>query len=360
LPAALLATAEEVKKALIETKPYRARNLTNWALTLMPGLEHLDISDWPMVDASSAWVALAGGLIAAVEEGQPSPLVTASAAWQHGLGIVGVESLEAKLIAAARAGIKTFFVSATNHEFAANFIKDQRLSVNVEVLPYAKNNPIEALEGYLRAFEVPPRGDFEKALNYFRRFPRNNTKYYLEELKSGLALQIYNSGIQAWPDNLLWPTGLALMLSKNYELALLLYETLKPQRMLLLYSQDAKKCLPDVISHLSQKNDTPSTDDSRGEFVIPLKYGGEAQGRLVAPGNELEILQSLKDWSLQIPEQSVAVEITGGTKAMTWALIVGAQAWGCEILYLDHKFDDGPVAGTERLRRLPPPVLDDK
>jgi len=102
---------EALKQVAITT--CEMTKISGWFLRRGHELQRLDLADFPVEDAASAFVPLALGLILAAAGLLPRPDRAATGAWTPGQGITAVLGIEFKAAAAKRAGARTLFVPTT-------------------------------------------------------------------------------------------------------------------------------------------------------------------------------------------------------------------------------------------------------
>ncbi len=309
----------------------RALDLPDWGLDLAPELDGVDLSGLA-VDADSTWASLAAGLIVASEGGVPRSNVFATGSWT-GRGIEAIDQLEAK-IGAVRDWSEAHEREAKIFVPAANAIAALELkggSVEVAYYPPADSEPKSSLKQHLADLEVPPSRETEhldRRIAFFNRDRRPwkvHLDYYIDHLAKDIAVGL-REDVSADPP----VARLALAVGLRADLATLLIETLRPREALLLVTKDSHK------------------------YVERIK---EATGRADLPVVLFDmqhydaVVCELRDWlSAARSSGTDAVDITGGTGAMTACLLAAAWQTGSRVLYLTHNWEQGRnQAGEEML-----------
>ncbi len=327
LPVKLLAEAERVRETLIQqlgdllpTERWGLRpglgGPADW-----PDLRHMDVS------CDSAWVPLAGGLLAASLEGQVDRTVWATGAWQGGIAAVGF--LPDKLREAVRLAVQRVFVPTQNLDEAHQLVESHNLDLSIGELRHDKPQAAEALGQFLEEFSVlPPRipddaENFERRCRAYLRHPRAERArdYYLSDLLPDLADQKIRGPLATvWPD---WhPDLLVAVVSGGWELIPLLSEALRPQRCLLVYTEGEKEMLK-------------ATDRVEAELKlqdIPVdRISFDDADTLVA-----ELPEALPVTLESSDPEGVLLDLTLGTKLMTLAVDHAVQP-GHRLIYIQSR-----------------------
>ena len=323
LPAKLEALADRVAALA---------GITGFHLSLDPGLEGMDLTGLE-VDVDSCFAPLYAALVLASLGAQPAPEVFATGQELDEIGIGTIQGIRAKLEAVQALGIghSVVFVPAGNLQTAGNVVKS--LGASIELRPYPVSEPTlpRTIAPHLAALDVPPqrlpdnlRARLDWANRPYRLYRPERRVFYLERLVHDLATRLARD-----PHVLGAPVdSLALAVSLDHSLVVLLVHALQPRRLALLHSPETHGRRHDIEAVL-------------GDVVSKPEH------HVVQDHNEDRALASLTRW-LGAPGRSV-VEITGGTKAASVLLTVAAQRAGAELLYLKHRVNE---YGTESFRAL--------
>ena len=331
LPAGLRAVAEQVRATL---------GAGGWGLHLAPELGDVDLSRLRF-ECPSLWAPLTAGLQVAVVGGVPRPWVHASGAWRGG-GVESVGDVEAKVeaVAALCDGLDegnepVLFVPRANEQAALGAVRDRFC-----IRAYPRGNPSvhESLRAHLAELESQPErlpDNLQQRLEYANRRHivrawNLRRQYYRRCLLDDLA-----EGIAAARESALTVSRLAISLSKQPELGLLVVKALSPAAVLVVHTRETVAYVEGFRAGLSDRE----IDIVDTSFSL---------------GRARECLRFLRRWMSSEPDsERRAVDITGGTKPMTAALLVAARAVGAKVLYLTHEYEhDAPVYGTESIEAL--------
>lgn len=318
-------------------------NLEGWRLQLPEEFGTCDL-EWLRCSTESLWAPLAASLILAEKGGQPSRRVLATGRWAQNemAAIRGVDEKIAAILQAfppdGSAGKPILFVPKGNFEAAKLYAGDA-----VEIKSYPANQTVlaKALAEHLRELSIPPdrlthrlkvRLAYANSDYIVPDEPRR-VAYYLSNLVGDLAIRLRRKYLTGKPP----VRRLVLVVSKHYELCILLLTMFRPEHIAILYT---KPCGEDEGSekYLDEIR-------SRGFRFDPIE---------VIPGSEDETIDACVAWLLREPEaEARAIEVTSGTKPMSLALAAAALRCNARIFYLDHLFRAGkPIFGTETLRHL--------
>lgn len=332
LPSGLPELAGEVRRVV-------AGGADQWGLRLGRALEGaVDLAPLS-IDATSAFAPLTAALLVALNGGEPQPHVFATGGWSTG-GITPVGGVADKVQACIDAlahdpsdpNTGTLFVPAENWREAEAATKGR---VEIRSYPVAAIDLPSALDDHLAMLHAPPGHTWSlqarlgySNLPYVAASPRSQVRrdYYLSHLLDDLAERLKEKSPAAKPERL------ALAVSFNYEVAALVGRATEAAHVLALHTADTAECAEKVQAILQQN-------------------GASVSLRPIVAGSEQETLPGLVSWLDGC--QTGAVDITGGTKAMTALLIRAAQRAKATVLYLDHEIvHNRPRIGSETLRVL--------
>lgn len=318
-------------------------SLENWSLFLGPQLEYFDLS--PLhVQADSAFAPLATALQIAIFGGKVRPEIFATGIWSRDGGFTKVSGLKHKLDA-VYALLKTgtgqdaqIFVPAENLKEAKDFVKTRESAKKLQIRAYpaSKNKLKSCLKEHLALLEAPPplSAALEVRLAYANRLDldEQRTAYYRDFLLADLATQL----IEPFQKEV-GPVSrgvLVVSVGKTPQPSELLVAAFNPQRLLLVHSDATKDVALEVKKNQGDGRDVEFFQFSESDL-----------------GATIENIASFIHAS---PEKMpVWIDITGGTKLMTYVLIAG-KARGAGYVYVQHDFKDRkPVFGSERLLLLP-------
>ena len=364
----------------------------NWGLWLNEPLENHDFSEI-RVKASSAWTSLAAALELAVLDGKPQTDVFSTGCWEEGLGVGSVEGIKEKVAAVCRltsrslnsengakqtaeqetgetteyrdeiadsaergeeegsetsSSYPVLFVPAGNYQEAKTAAQGR---IKVVSYPPEQTRWKDALVEHLRTLDVPPNRathTLYERLSYINRehirtHLKTRQNYYIrhilhdlveEKVKSssrsvsGVSSEALRSGGVVAP-GALQLNRLVLGLSFSYELAAFVLLMLKPARALLLVT-------PETLRYLGKIKEIVE-----GATVI--------EQQTVNQGGEETAFVECMNWLKKEPRQHLrGVDITGGTKLITAALLRAAIGAGARCFYVTHEYSDGkPVYGKE-------------
>lgn len=307
-----------------------------FTLQLDPRLEPMDLGGLE-VEVESCFAPLYAALVLASLGAQPAPGVFATGQELDGSTLGAVQGIEAKLgaVHALRLERAVVFVPAGNLQRAREVVRQLDASIDVRPYPVSEPSLARTMAPHLAQLDVPPQrlpDNLQVRLDWanrdYRLFLPERTDFYLEHLVHDLAARLAEDPCVArWPVR-----SLALAVSFNWSLVVLLVHALRPQRLLLLHSPETERHQASIERAISG---VPSV----------LQHV-----EVVEPG-ESSALELLEPW---LAEQGrSAVEVTGGTKAMSVLLTVAAQRSGAELLYLRHEVRNGRfLFGTESFRAL--------
>ncbi len=303
-----------------------------FTLQLDPRLEGMDPSGLE-VELDSCFAPLYAALVLASHGAQPAPGVFATGQEMDGGGVGTIQGIEAKLGAIADLGLEraVVFVPAGNLQAAREVVSDSGASLDVHPYPVTEPSLERTMAPHLAALDVPPQrspDNLQARLDWanrsYRLFRPERRSFYLERLVRDLAARLAEDPRVAGAP----VDSLALAVSLDHSLAVLLVHALRPRRLFLLHS-------PQTYGRRRQLGDA-----IRDVVATPQHHVAEEP-------SEHAVLTRLTAW-LRAPGRS-AVEVTGGTKAASVLLTVAAQRAGAEVLYLKHRPNE---YGTESFRAL--------
>ena len=312
--------------------------IEGFTLEIDPRLGSVDLSALPM-RVESCFAPLFASLVIANQGGQPAPSVFATGRELDGGGIGAVEGVGAKISAVASLGIEgaVVFVPAANLPEAQEAVAAQGFHLGVQAFPVTEPTHLRTIAGLLAALDLPPSGagaDLDARLAWSNRdhrlhAPERDT-YYLDHLVRGLAERLADD--PALGGGVV--SSLAVAVSHNWPLVVLLVLVFRPARVLLL-------CSPETQEHRAEIEAQVRDQDVFFESVQ------------IDPEDPATALGQTEVWLGGAPDRRRVVEITGGTKLMSTVLVVAAQRTGAEILYLEQVVrNHRNVFGTERVRVL--------
>jgi CRISPR-associated protein (TIGR02710 family) len=172
------------------------------------------------------------------------------------------------------------------------------------------------------------------------------TRFYLDELLDDVAERALRHG-SSRPHP---PVRLLISLAGFSPITtVLVYRLLKPQRMLVITSQNARSSI-DVIGAEVVGDGRLRYQDFRHEPVVPT----DPLGIYRAVRAELERLETLDE-----EKPYAVIDITGGRKVMSAAAALAAWQLGLDLCYIDSDYDPvrlRPLPGSDRLLLLDNPT----
>lgn len=308
---------------------------TRWRLALHPDVgTSVDLSQLPGEWDSGAAPLLASLRVAAAG-GATGDTTYSTGCLDDRDRLYGVDGLAAKIDVVLRvrnSAACTLFVPAESHRAA------EARAAGLEVQPYQVGASMDQqLIEHLKRLEVAPdpERDLDVKLAYYNRTwmrPEDLKEFYRKSLLFELGVQV-----RSQPDFDAIAGGvetLVLVLSLRGALAELLIRTIRPAKVVLLQTKEAKErsgftrenvedVTPDVCCVDLEQRDFNAADRSRlAEVLAP--HGARAL---------------------------VDVTSAGGSAAVP--LVLAARASGARITYLENRQEgDRPIAGGERLIRL--------
>ncbi len=257
----------------------------------------------------SVWVALSGGLLLTYWEGRPNPTVWATGAYQPGQGISRVEGVGPKAWAAWQMGAKVLFVPKGQEEEVRQFLDQQGVDTDLEVLPFPAG-PVElrkCLAPYLARLEVPPGPDAP---------PDRQTAYFLRIPDDAKARQYYAGHIlpkvrDRWVQNLklssLGATHLVTIVSKGFDLTALAVGVFQPEQCLVLFNQEMAQEAQSLPARL--RAIAPQC------HFVPREFFGASREDLFQ-----EFQKAIQDFLAGLPPERLLVDLTPGQRIMNLAL----------------------------------------
>ncbi|MCS7161315.1 MAG: hypothetical protein RMJ19_12660 [Gemmatales bacterium] len=338
IPEKLQALAEEVRTELaiaFGESAYR-----DWNLHLHPffvsedaPLDFSSLND--QLSFASGWLALAGGLYLAQNNGQPDEHVWVSACWCRERGILRVGHVHEKLRLAERFGVRQFFLPDEQE----NEVPQKYLDM-VRKLPQGNNKLRAVLNCYLSALDVRPAhpaeddASFEICAQWYMRqlFPFEHFDFYCEYLVPYLSNKLRQQLRRDYPD--CRPQVLVTVLSQSWNLVPLMVRTFGVTTCFLLYTPDNSSIvenIPHVRQALYQGMSEVHVE------VIPFQVNDGYQS-----------FYQLPIWQ-RYPADKLGVDLTPGKKVMSLHLYSAAPQ-GSWMIYLDsQQRDNRPIPGKEQL-----------
>jgi hypothetical protein len=318
----------------------------NWGLHLSgeAGLADHDLSPFDrFFQVESGWAALAVGLLLAAEGGTPDPAVWASGRWDPVGGIAKVGHLKPKLRLAVEWGAREFFLPESQIEQARSIL-DPAAPLKLGKLRVGTCDPKQAVAEYLHRLDAPPpppadaddAAAFARCAAYYSRQPPDAIhvrRYYREALLPYISEKQRRHVQDAYPG---WqPSHLVTVVSYNEVLVELVACALGVSHVLLLHTADP--------SPRERSLEVQSRLAAAGVSCTPCLIPDDQQGMLADVEAALRQLKA-------VPPGQVVIDLTPGTKLMTYALARAAPA-GSWLVYLKHESSGRPQPGTERLIR---------
>jgi hypothetical protein len=340
LPTRLLGCADEV----LQVVGTALRRELRWGLALGPGLD----ADLSGLDAEmtwgSAWTTLAAGLFVAASGGQPDLRVFSTAAYDaEYVEARGVRGIAEKLDAIARIERGSqqgcaVFVAAANAEEAREVVAERGWAwLKVEVYPVRSSMDDQGwsvrtlLQSHLDLLATPPEDGArlvqwvnEATLSFARR-----ERYYLDVVETLSArLGEVSGGRFARGETLMVAAG-----DRGFNQAALLALTLRPSRLIVTYQgPKSEEQAGRLLGWLEGRADWQDVWTCIVEITEP-PTGGVVAALVEALG----------------AEQRAVVDVTGGTRAMLWAMMEAGRRVGAQITYISHRTPGRATYGEERL-----------
>lgn len=346
LPQGLLDVAQSVHDVLISKGVLLPQTRGRMKLQLPDALASIDLSQFSSATWDSAWLPLAGALVAL-----HSGSVSETGVWatgQYGSGLRPVNDIRLKLEAAKRWGVTKLFFPKDSTDVPENAEHDELVPL------FAKSSQatlIEVLNPYLNALAPLNQGLRDRTLSedelasrflrfYKQRFDESDQFFKTwclprmeERLRQSLQTQLNP-----------WPTTLITVASNTISAACLTIAVLQPKRCIILHTEAqsfVKKAeeimtfcqhqFPDCDIHQINVKDI-STFASRSREAVTLLTPGAAIGE-------------------------VTYDLTPGTKEMTLALMLEVAQPGTPLLYCRHQTtsDNWPITFTQDYRVIAAP-----
>jgi hypothetical protein len=313
-----------------------------WGLRLArPGREEpLDLSalGGSLLEADSAWAALAGGLLLARDGLAPSAAVWASAAWDATYGVGRVGGLEAKVDLAAEWGVEHLFVPAQNQPEASAWRQANGDRPAVRLLLPTNREPAAArvLEPYLEMLgaEPGPTASFEVRSRYYARLGRQRADaFYWARLQE----EVVQRCCRALPAECR-PSHLVTVVSPTASVVAMAPAVLGVGHCLLLHLGELKgsvaEALRQVQAHLEG-------------YRVACQVAGLAGASFLEQRRQAQA--AVAAFTAGVPSGELAFDLTPGYKTLSLALEAAAPP-GAWLLYCRHE-QDGPdrrvVPGTQ-------------
>jgi hypothetical protein len=343
--------ADDVLAAL---RPRQEAGIGDDAWGLHPGTwgcgngQEIDLSGLSL-ECDSAWVPLAGGLIAAaLRDGcrLRDAQVWATGCWDPENGIRSVGGIEVKLRTAAAFGARVVFVPEANQDEARTIASGLQPALDVRALRMGTCDPWKALEAYRLRLELPPSADdpFPDRRDFYLRQPNDDERtrqFYEASLLPDLIESASRQVRRRWDD---WrPDHLVTVVSAgSLELVPLEVGALRPRHVWLVHTADFREKLG------------PVRDRLRRLFAgmdQPVVVHDEPGFRDVA-----ELLQGLPARLATClgDSGSRVLDVTLGTAAMTLRLAGLGRPAQDHVIYWHHTMRERRVIpGSQRLVKIP-------
>jgi hypothetical protein len=353
LPKTLRDVADQVVESLAYVPEFNAR----WGLHLadLPRFDAIRLHDDLPLGYSSGWASLAGGLITFVKDLKPQGAVWATGAWKKDFGLVAIDGLKEKLTLAREWKTKHFFVpdSESQTQIAWEIVKAIAPDlIEIGTLrSTAELDPMKTLNQYLAKLASVP-DDPEKIYlentkqfearreYYFHQDSKTARDYYREHLLPAIVWRCqerYNS----LPVSRIF-SHFVTIVSKHNELAIINPLVVRAEKCLLLYHDleaEAKEC-----QRILESQTKPVTC-----YLRRFPMGTELAHVLAT---------AVTEFTLGVPPDRVALDLTPGTKLMSYSLSLAAKPGNwlfcLEVDYPYDRYPDGrPDPGSERPGLLP-------
>ena len=337
LPASLRSLADDVLDHLGADSSIRLDS-TAWGLQLPDecGLDDCDLSSLEPFPCASGWAALAAGLITAVEEGLPNPLVWASGAWDPQAGILPVGHVAAKTAAARDYGVQRLYLPPANLQDARQATGNAELEVYPLVA--ASLSPRKALAEYVANNKVRPgpSASHDACRRYYLhlRDPRRAEEFYVDRLLETIAAECREKLTGICDATAL--THLVTIVSRRPAIIKLATRVIAPRECLLFYT-DREAAIQ------AAEQDVGQYMEQSGVRVQPVAFEDNEE----LPGTFRERIER---FAAETGTENLVLDLTPGTKWMTLAMSAAAPP-GSWLIYWWHATREGDVRiipGSER------------
>jgi len=302
----------------------------------------------------SASIALAAGLITALQGLEPNLSAFSSAAWDVDCGIGSVEGLLEKCRTASDLGATDFFVPAWQKQDLLKQIEANKIEVNIHGLasgvdPGQLWPAVQAvLEVFARVPAAPTSVDDEEAfktcVRYFLNLPARSERqnqFYQTHLFRIIAARCRDKIFSDHQN--IGLTHLVTIASGGKDVTLLTILSTGVERVLLLHSDDSEQ--RKVALEIANQLDTQRSIFKQSGFRVPEveKVAFQDDSQIVA-----HLQQSIGSFVKGIEPQQVIFDLKPGTKRMTYAIVRNAQS-GNWLYDFRQKFTNNlPHPGTEQ------------
>jgi hypothetical protein len=288
----------------------------------------------------SGWVALAGGLYLACNQGEPDGHVWVSACWDMQRGIQRIEHLKEKLQLAQTYKVRRLYLPQEQIEEAP----PPEPPLKIEPLRQGTNRLDEALGDYLAALDVLPpvpapddEKGFERCQKWYLRQPTDQPDFYCTHLLPTILKRCQRQRIEECPD--CQPEILLTILSDSWVLIPLTLGVFPVRECFILHTEQMHKHLAPIqetIQQMSQQALLPTSMPILRHVVFQEKHDLLTQFRSLVPWN-------------RYPPEKILIDVTPGKKLMSFMLSRAAPARSWHI-YINHETQNRkPVPGTEKL-----------
>jgi hypothetical protein len=254
----------------------------------------------------------------------PRTSVWASAAWEGGYGVGGVEGLTEKLGLADEWGVEQMFVPAQNQPEVARWGGTDGTSLTVSFLSPVASNPVPSriLEPYLEVLGTEPvtGASIETCIRYHARVSRQRANEFAWRCLQDVVVERCR---EALPEACR-PTHLVTVLSPEPAVVALAPAALRARHCLLLRKAPVE----------------PRVEAALGQVRPYLEKGGVACQVADVRGDsfdeQLRSTQSaLEAFLVGVPTEATAFDLTPGLKPLSLALEAAASR-GSWLLYCQH------------------------
>lgn len=316
---------------------------TEWGIEPNECLGRLSDLNWldELGAFESAYVSLAGGLIAAIAGRGPDPTIWATGAWRPGAGIREVGRMRQKLELARDYEVTRFFVPSQVANEARQLVDGWRgAGMEVGELDAGNESIRMAIRAYTRALKVPPPDDapFEELARYYLDDLETEAEYkawYRLHLMPKIIERCRANLERDYPD---LPAPVCyISFADNVDLVTISSMVMRPERALLMFTGDREDQAGETKREIGQR--TGGSTNVTLELVKNDDHIGTTVAALVRP------------FVSGVDPSRVVLDLTPGHKLMTLSLALDAAQAGNTFAYLRHKLRHPKVEpGTERFR----------
>jgi hypothetical protein len=309
-----------------------------WGLHLSRdgGLDQWDLSDLAM-DCRSAWAPLAAALILASDGVLPETGVWATGEWDHASGMIGIGGLDRKLSLALEFGARTIFIPAEQRPRAERW-KSSRSGVEMEIVVLERGEKPDlrrTLRTYVARSASRPGPNSPLDLRgryYLRQVDRDLQRdYYIQDLLPELAAYYRD---QLPPG--CRPTHLVTIASHSPELVILLANAVKPQRCLILFTEDNRAHMETAMRGVRESIESCDVQ------LAPFTKGD---------GMASEMDQHVRRFTESVSPGDIVFDLTPGHKEMSLELALRVAPRGSYLFYLRHDTDGATRAAMPKKRK---------